>query len=73
MDAASAPRGKVGEGRPVSATPHRFATRKYADAVLRRADFDAKERSIFIVIPGRIADANPESRDSGSGLRTIPE
>src|ERR1700680_1810862 len=31
--------GGVGEGRPVSATPHRFATRKYADAVLRGAQF----------------------------------
>src|SRR5580704_2951513 len=34
--------GRWGEGRPVSATPRGFATRKYADAVLRRADFDAK-------------------------------
>jgi hypothetical protein len=25
------------------------------------------------VIPGRVEDANPESRDSGLVLRTIPE
>jgi hypothetical protein len=41
-----------GEDAPVSATPAAFATRKYADAVMHRADFDAKDGSIFTVVPG---------------------
>jgi hypothetical protein len=45
----------------------------YAEAVLRGANFDAKDRQEFTVIPGRIADANRESGDPGLVFRTISE
>src|SRR5450756_2563168 len=61
-------RGRLGGG-PVSATSARFATRKYADAALRIAEFrsgnlrpiGAKDRRLFDVTPGRAEDA-PGSR-----------
>jgi hypothetical protein len=63
----------LGEGRPVSATPRGFATRKYADAVLRRVDFDAKDGHQFAVIPGWSEGPDPESQDCGFASSTRPE